>query len=270
MAYTIIKNKINDTINGVLAHPSSITICVQKIKDIMLAESTYSPSFESMGINKMVGSSIIINNIISAANYQNVLVIPSFKNSDFPTLLSADDILSPIISSNTFPIINKHFGCSPDIYVAYPDEHQSFVRRLNNGFGVNIISSNKMYAMGDEDYTITSPILFDAVVLGVVPVNTDETFLASDIKNDFAQYCTPEFDLIDIQECMSDVLMPIRLGNDWGEEKVRLVGETKDFTEIFEHINSNTFPKDHFYDEYTRDKLAPVLSKGLNRLIKVY
>ena len=275
--YTVLINRNDDIFNGILTNPDSIHRCKTRIEDVMYRESAYttsiySPTFQPRAAPKMIASSIILNNVVSALNYQNVLLIPSFKNSNHQTLLDDDDIMSPNISSNSFPIITNYFNCSPNIYVALPNDHSSFMIRLYQEFNVNVISSNQMYVMGDETYEISVPdgVVFDAVILGGININQGETFQASDIKNDFSQYCTPEFDLIDIYEDNEGVIIPMKTGREWNEEKIRLTGTTKDLTEIFEYINNNTLPKDNFYDEYLANNLVPVMSKAMKRIIKVY
>lgn len=165
------------------------------------------------------------------------------------------------------PIINKHFDCVPNIYVAYPENHTSLYHDLYLEFGVNIIPASGMYSMGSEDYTVTPPdgIKFDCVYLA--GHETNEEFNASDIKADFAQYCTEDFDLID--HYGSDRNQAALQRNEPFMDDNRLVGETKDFGDIFDFISTYSLRQDNFKNGLPTI-IRERLTEALTQAIKVY
>jgi hypothetical protein len=226
-----------------------------------------------LGTERHIPQSLLLNNILSAKKYQNVLFIPSFRNNLFPRLLDASYILNvPNVNYHMMPCTNKYYELPPNIWVAYPEGHTSLYHDLMDGFGVNFCMSNGMYTMGDSTYEVTAPdgVEFDCVYLAGHPMPSDDTYFnAEDIKNDFAPYCTPDFDLHDVRR-RSLYKEEYQRGNpylDDVEAPPRIVGETKDMTDVFSYVLENTLRSDFHGDTrltemFTGRKMLPHFQKS--------
>ena len=63
-----------------------------------------------LGTERHIPQSLLLNNILSAKKYQNVLFIPSFRNNLFPRLLDASYILNvPNVNYHMMPCTNNIF-----------------------------------------------------------------------------------------------------------------------------------------------------------------
>jgi hypothetical protein len=271
--FDIIVEKTSETTSsGILLNETNHSELWNRVRDFMASDPTYDYTIEQDNINSMIFWSVIINNIISELKYENVLVVPSFRNSEFPSLRDEDaGRIAPNLVSNIWPFINKHFNCSPDIYVAYPDDHNSFARNLMREFGVSRISANKRYVMGDGTYMVDVPddIKFDCVVLAGHPMNDGETFDANDIKSDFAPVCNVGFDIIDTFDSHeSNVVQPVLDGNAILPEVPRITGTRRDMSEIAERINSSIHIKAHLEENNKALGNLDVILSRLSEVIK--
>lgn len=212
--------------------------------------------------------SIFINNIISSLGYSNILVIPQ-GTGDFTDIVD-NHISKGDLSAQSFSVINKYFDCQPNVYIAYPEVTEGSTQRLIREFNVNTIVSNKPYVIGDETYTVTKPdgVSFDAVILAGININEGETFNASDLKNDFAQYCTTDFDLIDMFADDDNNKAKIYAGEEPLARDDRITGVEKNIDEIINTINTTTIK---FSSQ--NDTIANVMSRFsslVKRFVKVY
>jgi hypothetical protein len=218
----------------------------------------------------------IRNSFLTLSQYENVLFVPSFKDSrhsSYWVSKSHNYIQTSNIGLHLTSIINKKFETSPNIYVAYPDSHVSLYKYIMEQYGVNIVSSNKMYNLGDDTYTVTPPedVLFDAVYLGGVDNLSDGYFNATDIKADFSQYCSDNFDLIDdfiddnkkIEFYTGD--SPVNYEND-----NRLIGIEKSTSEISSYISTHFAPKALIESDTIHQDVSAVLKKVIDDGLKVY
>ena len=240
--------------------------CIKGYTSVLLTDKI-------LGTERHIPQSLILNNILSAKQYENVLFIPSFRNNLFPRLLDESYILNvPNANYHMMPVTNEYYELPPNIYVAYPDGHTSLYHDLMGAFDVNMIESNGMYTMGDSSYTVTPPegVQFDCVYLAGHPMPSDDTYFnAEDIKNDFAAYCTSDFDLHDVRR-RSVYKEEYNRGNpylDDVEAPPRIVGETKDMTEVFSYVLENTMRPDYHGDTlltnmFTGRKLLPHFQKS--------
>lgn len=278
--YDVFIEKTDSKTRALLLDENSYGSLWKKIQDFMASDPTYDYTVEQDSINAMIMWSIIINNIIVRLRYNNVLVVPSFRDSNYPSLWdNTVDRIMPNVQSNIWPIINKHFSASTNVYVAYSETHQSFARSLMRHFNVNRIAANKPYVMGDSTYMVDVPddIKFDAVFLAGIPMNSDETFEANDIKTDFSPVCTMGFDLIDLYETRHD-------GGDLGQSvidgtplpatQLRITGDTKDTSEMSEHINNTIHTMSHLQENEKSignlDVILQRLSEVIRKEFKVY
>lgn len=150
---------------------------------------------------------ISMSNLVKYMGKSKVLFIPSFKDSKYPKFTEKVDGLNYIlsygnISTHLYPTINKIFPDNVEVHVAYPPDHTSLYKYLMKQHNVTIINSNKMYTLGDEDYTIEVPenTKYDFVFLCGCDGNPDGYIKASDIKQDFSKYCEDNFILLDDYE----------------------------------------------------------------------
>lgn len=212
--------------------------------------------------------SIFINNIISSLGYSNILVIPQ-GTGDFTDIVD-NHISKGDLSAQSFSVINKYFDCQPNVYIAYPEVTEGSTQRLVRDFNVNTVISNKPYVIGDDTYRVTEPdgVSFDAVVLAGIDINEGETFSASDLKNDFAQYCTTDFDLIDMFADDDNNKAKIYAGEEPLARDDRIIGVEKNIDEIINTINTTTI---RFSSQ--NDTIANVMSRFsslVKRFVKVY
>lgn len=244
------KERLRDTIKG---------YTTQKLTDKIMATERH----QIMGV--------LITNLLALREYENVLFVPSFRNNKFPTMMDANYVmLKSNVSQHMAPIINKHYGSAPNIYVAFPDGHTSVYHDLMLEFGVNIIQSSGMYTMGDDSYTVTSPagVVFDCVYIAGHDITEGETFVADDIKKDFSSVCTEEFDLID--DYQSDILRyAVHRENPIPTLPTRLTGVEKNIDNILDRLG-DVIRADGYNSEKFKTTVLPQINTLLKKTIKVY
>lgn len=144
----------------------------------------------------MITDASLVDGMIATSDYKNILVVPSFENSDYPRLRdnryrsvrSAGDHLLPIIHA-----LNETHG---NLYVAQPKVGNVF-SDLYNRYDVNIINTDSWFRV-DGSFSIKTDIKFDAVVLLGNEGYKKGSFNAGQVKKKFARYCTENFELIDV------------------------------------------------------------------------
>lgn len=164
------------------------------------------------------GSQISHYQFLSLANTiggNNILVIPNWNDrkhnhlydrdyTTIPYLNDRSDVFCPThgIVQHFGPVWQKLLDCPLNLYVAMPPGNSLF-HYLYEQYGVKTVSASKQYTLGENvfsGYTINVPsnVKFDAVIL-LNQYRPDEglTYKASDIKQDFAQYCKSNFVLQD-------------------------------------------------------------------------
>lgn len=164
------------------------------------------------------GSQISHYQFLSLANTiggNNMLVIPNWNDRKHNHLYDRDHTTIPFLDTRTdsfcpthtlvqhfAPIWQKLLTCPLNLYVAMPPGDSLF-HYLYSKYKVKMLSSSKPYTLGENVFSgysinVPSDIKFDAVVL-LNHYRPEEgmTFKASDIKQDFAHYCKPNFVLQD-------------------------------------------------------------------------
>lgn len=138
----------------------------------------------------------LVGGMIAASEYENILVIPSFQNLDYPKL--RDRQYRPIRSAgdHLLPVVHKMNESAGNIYVAQPKEGNAFDTVYDN-FGVQKIPVNGWFKI-DSSFEIDTDIKFDAVVLLGNEGYKKGKFNAQAVKKKFAKYCTDNFHLIDV------------------------------------------------------------------------
>ena len=261
----------NGEMNNLLISEEADVALKLRIKDRIKTYNQSKLTDKLIGTDRHVIAGIVYSNFLTCSKYQNVLFVPSFRNGKFPTLMDANyETLKSNASQHMTPIINKYFGFSPNIWVAFPDGHTSLYQDLMLEFGCNIIDSNGMYAMGADNYNVIPPegVKFDAVFLAGHDIEDGTTFNAQDIKNDFAAYCTEDFDLID--DYQNDTLrQEIHRSNPIPEVPTRLTGTEKSIGDVVDYIGSNTM-HDEYGDDNWKQNTVPNVATILKKIIKVY
>ena len=226
-----------------------------------------------LGTEYHIVMGLLGNNLLALKEYKNVLFVPSFKNSKFPSLLDANyKVQMSNASQHMIPIINAYYETTPNIYVAYPVEHTSLYNDLHIQFECGIVESNKMYSMGVEDYTVTNipeGVKFDCVYLAGHDIDEGVTFSAEDIKSDFASVCTDDFDLIDDYQD-HNLRLEVHRNNDIPSVPDRLTGTQKNIDEEISYVSINTIRPDAFKVPQAQKTLIDKIDVLLKKTIKVY
>lgn len=245
--FDVVTGKNGQQIKTIMVNMATYQELWKTIQEFMAADPTYDFREQEKAINPLIFWSIMVNNIIGMRGYSNVLLVNSFRNTNFPELYdNANGRIHYNIVNNIWPIISDYFEVDVNVHVAYPSTHQSFARNIVRHFDVQRITCNKPYVMGDDTYSV-DPIpdeKFDAVFLAGIPITEGEEFNAADIKADFASMCTEDFDLIDSFHGQRDTNghdteYAIAFNKDLPVTPNRLVGETQDISELAEYINNN-------------------------------
>jgi len=275
--FVAVTSRTDSTIRSVMVDETSVGDLYKMLMS-SIGNSQYDLESELTFIKAFIMRGICISNFIATSGYQNLLVLPSFKNSLFPTLFDNETQQPRNHSiSSLWPCISEHFGQSPNVYYAFPTDHSSFCRDLARDFGVSRVVCNKPYVVGDDTFSVENgDIQFDAVFLAGQPIEEGTTFAAADIKSDFASICTEDFDLIemcnpigyDIVSMWRHVADNTLLSHQMPPRPTVFTGQEKDTREISEYINStmkyNTDPDSQIAN------IIPRISKIVNREIKVY
>jgi hypothetical protein len=266
--YIVVKQKIGDIIESILVSDKDLENLEDIIREQIARYPTYDYLQEEPFIKSMIWQAICMSNIITLTGYQEVLVIPSWRDTNFSTLYHQHEKkVRDNLVSNIWPIINAYFNQTPNVYVAFPEDHSSFLKEICKRFGVwrpdhwhTGMESNKRFVMGDETFEVYyreeyESEIYDAVVLCGHDVPEGTVFDAQDIKNDL-KYSTGLYDtvLIDIHQPSADN---------------RIMGTTRDTREIFEYINNNTVLLDSSDLPELGDAL-PNMASTLQQQIRVY
>ena len=269
--FNVVIGKTDQTVNSVMVNEDSFGHLERKIIEFIASHPAYDFVREEKFAESFIWQAIGISNMINLLGYQNVLVVPSFRDSAFSTLYDhSEGGLRTNLVSQLWPIVNAHFHQSAYVCTAYPDDHVSFCKDIGRHFESGEVSSNKRYVMGDDTYWVHSDILFDAVFLAGQPLDVGQTFVASDIKNDFASMCTEDFDLIDLYEREDfSARLAVRNGTPLPPRPTRLTGENKDIREFAEHINNSSIK----LSSSDNDAFTAIMSNHsriLERVMQVY
>ena len=251
------------------------------VQELFAFDPRYDYREQERFINEFLVWALIWNNVMTLQGYKRILVVPSFKNSNFPTMW--DDNKQKVygnLVNNLWVGVKKYFRSHGEPFVCFPNTQNSFARQFMRSFDVSRIECNKPYILGDEDFTIVPPvhwgsdveIKFDAVFLAGIP-SEGNTYDAEDIKADFAQYCTEDFDLIDAYEGNSYETFFSNVVNnkELDEPDNRIVGESKDLTNISEIINSTTINVEQNAEGFDNLRyILPRLAEFIRKEFKIY
>ena len=222
----------------------------------------------------------VIHSIITHEQFENVLIVPTFRDSRHTRFLLEDSTSrligkthKPNIGNHLLPIINKVFDTSPNMYIAYPPEHVSLYKYIMEQYGVNIIPSNKMYTeLGLDDYTITPPegVKFDLVVILGADHDSDEKFDIVDFKADFAEYCTEDFVLYDDWMSPQTVIKYQDDDLDGIIHLYRINGERRNISETASWVSSHYMSKHMVRSNYHEENKTRYIESVIKRGSKIY
>jgi len=271
---TVVRSVDGDNKNSILVSSDADVAFKKRMRDRLKTYTDERLTDKIIGLERHLIVGYCTNNFFSCMDYQNILFIPSFRQGKYPDgLMDANYVLiKPNAAQHMAPIINKKFDCAPNIYVAYPEGHTSMYHDQYQEFDVNIIPASGMYSMGMGGYTVTPPegVVFDAVYFAGHDIEWGTTFNASDIKEDFAQYCTEDFDIIDHFENEEQKLRIHRGQSIIGVEKTpRLIGDMKDMSAVYDYIATNTIRMDNFAGNMP-DVVKTRFKEILATMVRVY
>jgi len=276
--FFVVKSSDGGEVHSRILTQDGITDLYNKVMEVIAGHPSYDYTEEDMFVKMLILQGICVSNIIAMMGYSKILVVPSFRNSKFPSLYNhGDQDVRYNLINNLWPVINSFFGQDPHIYYTFPSDHVSFCRDLARDFHVDNVVCNKRYVMGDDTFWVENEgIEFDAVFLAGQPIDDGVTFAAADIKADFASICTEDFDLIEMydEEGVDGLSLRNHLKNntlkshEMPPRRTRLTGEEKDIREICEYINNNTVKINP--TEGNLANIVPRLSTLFQRELKVY
>lgn len=266
--YNVVLNKTGDIINSILVCDNDLERLENMVREKIAEYPAYDYLQEEPFIKSMIWQAICLSNIVTLTGYEEVLVIPSWRDSDFPTLYDqSENKVRDNLVSNIWPIINAYFNQTPNVYIAFPENQESFLKEICKEFGAwednewhSGMESNKRFVMGDDTYRVyyrpeNVDLPYDAVIYAGHTVPDGTVFDEQDLKNDL-WYSTNLYDsvIIDIYQPSADN---------------RIMGTTRDTREIFEYINNNTVLLDSS-DLPELGEALPNMASTLQQQIRVY
>jgi hypothetical protein len=148
-------------------------------------------------VTSMVTDASILDAMIAVSGYENILVVPSFENNDYPKL--RDGRYRPIRSAgdHLFPIVHTVNETHGNIYVAQPKLGNIF-DDLYAMYDINVIHCDSWFKIdGSFHLAENDAPKFDAVVLLGNEGYKEGSFNPQAVKAKFARHCTDDFQLVD-------------------------------------------------------------------------
>jgi len=158
-------------------------------------------------------------NMLKHRGYKNILYVGHFNDGQTSWILDeyADrtlDVLPPERSGlgsqidpniivQFLPLLHKAFNYRGGFKVARPTrpQHRGLLYSLYglNGLRGHMVQASSQYSHGNLDWTVESTEeKFDAVVFLGCPKYDNRAFSFREVYDQFAQYCTPDFELVDL------------------------------------------------------------------------
>lgn len=139
----------------------------------------------------------VIDGLITSAGYQNILVVTSFEDKNYGAL--RDRIYRPINSAGDhyLPIVHKVNESAGNMVVTMTKNGDNYLKPLYEKYDIPTIESESYFRI-DQDFRIKTDIKFDCVVLLGCEASKKGTHGINAIKKRFSEFCTPDFDLIDV------------------------------------------------------------------------
>lgn len=165
----------------------------------------------------------LVCNIIAGRGYRNVLFVGYYnenetnewvapmeqvaKHDQIPIEVRNQSHAAPMeLSYQMIPVFQKFYDYGFDMTVLLPpaERNRGVVKYMYDATGVQTTPANKQYKYGSESTVLEEPLgegelLYDAVVFAGVPKKyADTSFTSNDIKEEWAPYCQPNFEIMDI------------------------------------------------------------------------
>lgn len=164
--------------------------------------AAYDPQYWSLyEISSMFFFAQKLSDFMHGMDFRKVLVIPSYDDANqigmsYYNRREQTWLHRKNCSSHLYPLIQNFLPQSTqEVHVAVPDGANSKFFYLYENLGVNTITSNKYYTLGDDTFTVNTDITdFDCVIL--LGVEGDDTDLEH-IQTVFSPYCIEGFHLVD-------------------------------------------------------------------------
>ena len=172
--------------------------------------------YNKFGINdfaqfvNLITQGSIVQAHLMTQQYNNILFVTTYRDS---TLQGGVDDYYSVNNSAGFhmaPLVHTATQSAGRVYATTRKGSPSKVQALYKKFGINMINSNSTYMFDTDNFYLQNPsgnaitsssltLKFDCVVLlGQTVLNEQNRrkYSAASVKEDFARYCTPGFDLI--------------------------------------------------------------------------
>ena len=216
-------------------------------------------------------------NAIKSRGYTNVLFVGHYNDHQTHWMLDkfsgrmVDVMPEERSDMQTFPDLNivsqfvpflwNLIGYEGTFSITRPPEekHKGVMHRVYDMFGVssNALSCSSQYKHGMSSWTLESEKeeKFDAVVFLGVPMSDPEVGFEEDqVRETFAPYCTPDFEMV-------DVYYGVNYKNKWQN------GEAKDFTP---HIETSFTVRASWDEEFGGKEDRPEEFNIMDRMFSVY
>lgn len=158
-------------------------------------------------------------NMLKHRGYKNILYVGHFNDGQSSWILDQYanrtlDVLPPEriglgaqadynIVLQFLPLLHKAFNYRGDFKVTRPTQtkHRGSLHSLykQNGLAGNMLQASSQYSHGNLDWAAESTTeKFDAVVFLGCPKYDNAKFSEIEVRAQFAQHCTPDFELVDL------------------------------------------------------------------------
>ena len=146
----------------------------------------------------MVTDASILDAMIALSGYENILVVPSFENNDYPKLRDGRYRPERSAGDHLFPIVHALNETHGNIYVAQPKVGNIY-DDLYKMYDINVIHCDSWFKVdGSFHLAENDAPKFDAVVLLGNEGYKKGSFKSQAVKSKFAKHCTDNFQLVDV------------------------------------------------------------------------
>ena len=191
-------------------------------------KTDHNPSLGIQKNNIPVSNSVLTRlpvmiNVIAGRGYKNVLFVGYYNEEVVDSWMNETTMevsqhsipyearnISHIckfnLSYQLIPVIQKYYGYDFKMTVLQPpaQKNRGVLKYLYNATGVSTTPANKQYKFGSESTILEQPLgddqyKYDAIIFGgMIKKYPDTSFTVEDIKREWAPYCTPDFEIVDV------------------------------------------------------------------------
>jgi hypothetical protein len=233
----IVTNREGDVYNGkFVSHTTKVGLKVlldrgfdnykaEKNSSLIIQQNNIKPS------NTILTRLPVMINVIAGRGYKNVLFVGYYNEEETNSWINkttkevtqhsipyeARNIshICPFnLSYQLIPLVHKYYDWGFNMTVLQPpaERNRGVVHYLYRAVGVTTTPANKQYKFGSESTILQEPLAedeykYDAVIFAGMPKKYNDTsFTVDDIKAEWAPYCTPDFEIVDIVYQAKDYL----------------------------------------------------------------